>query len=99
MNKAQFALIKYNMRFTGDDGREITFDYVDFEVAPNLFSRFKLTPNNERALMRYNPDLYQLIKNIPYGSEVIFQEISAPQEVPKPSKSLSGIYTNAENEL
>lgn len=99
MNKACLTLIKYNMRFTGDDGREIQFDYVDFEVAPNLFSRFKLTPNNERALARYNPDLYQLIKNIPYGHEIIFQEFSEPVVKPSATKSISGIYTNAENEL
>lgn len=99
MNKANITLIKYQMRFTGTEGNEVQFDYVDFEVAPNLFTRFKLTPNNERALMRYNPDLYQLIKNIPYGHEVIFQEFSEPVKTPEVSRSISGIYTNAENEL
>lgn len=99
MNKATLTLIKYQMRFTGDQGQEVQFDYVDFEVAPNLFSRFKLTPNNERALMRYNPDLYQLIKNIPYGHEVIFEESRAEAVKTTNTKSISGIYTNAENEL
>lgn len=99
MNNATITLIKYNMRFIGDDGKEVSFDYVDFEVAPNLFSRFKLTPNNSRALQRYNPDLYQLLCNMPYGHEVLFKEYSEPT-VPKATvKSLSGIYTNSENEL
>lgn len=99
MNKANITLIKYQMRFTGTEGNEVQFDYVDFEVAPNLFTRFKLTPNNERALMRYNPDLYQLIKNMPYGHEVIFQEYSEPVKTPEVSRSISGIYSQAENEL
>lgn len=99
MNKANISMIKYVMEFTGQDGNQIKFDYVDFEVAPNIFARFKLTPNNERAVMRYNPDLYQLIKNMPYGHEVIFQEYSEPLKTPEASKTLSGIYTNSENQL
>ena len=99
MNKANISMIKYVMEFTGNDGNLVKFDYVDFEVAPNIFARFKLTPNNERAVMRYNPDLYQLIKNMPYGHEVIFQEYSEPLKTPAPSKSISGIYSQAENEL
>lgn len=99
MNKASITLIKYQMRFTGDQGQEVQFDYVDFEVAPNLFSRFKLTPNNERALMRYNPDLYQLIKNLPYGHEVIFIESTAEAVKTANPNSISGIYTSAKNEL
>lgn len=100
MEKAIINCIKYQMRFTGDDGKEVVFDYVDFEVAPNLFTRFKLTPNNQRALQRFNPSLFQLFTNIPYGIVVPFQELeltSSQDEGRK--KTLSGIYSTAENEL
>lgn len=93
------TLTKYFMQFTGDDGREIKFDYVDVEFAPNLFVRFKLTPNNLHALERYNPTFNQFIQNIPYGMPTLFREASrAPQEAEK-AKTLQGIYTNSENEL
>lgn len=100
MNKAIINCIKYQMRFTGDDGREVVFDYVDFEVAPNLFTRFKLTPNNQRALQRFNPNLYQLFTNIPYGVVIPFQELELNSPIDEEKKkTLSGIYSTAENEL
>lgn len=98
MNKAQFSVIKYQMNFTGKDGEQVKFDYIDIEFAPNLFVRFKLTPNNTRVLMRYNPDLYQLLCNIPYGTELHFAELPLSSNTPQGSV-IKDIYTNAENEL
>lgn len=95
MNKAKITFIKYQMQFTGQDGQDVKFDYVDIEFAPNLFVRFKLTPNNVRVLMRYNPDLYQLFCNIPYGLEIPFAEV----ELKKPETTITDIYKDQTNEL
>ncbi len=99
MNKAQFSVIKYQMNFTGKDGEQVKFDYIDIEFAPNLFVRFKLTPNNTRVLMRYNPDLYQLLCNIPYGTELKFAELPLNNSNTPQGSVIRDIYTNAENEL
>lgn len=99
MLPSTLTLTKYFMQFTGQDGQEVKFDYVDVEFAPNLFTRFKLTPNNARAMERYNPNLYQFLHNIPYGSPTLFREASrAPEELDK-AKTIQGIYTHSENEL
>lgn len=99
MLPATITLTKYFMQFTGDDGREVKFDYIDCEFAPNLFVRFKLTPNNLHALERYNPTFNQFIQNIPYGTPTIFREASRAQKEQEQAKTLQGIYTNSENEL
>lgn len=100
MKEAIITLAKYSMSFTGDNGQEVKFDYVDVEFAPNLFVRFKLTPNNERALARYNPDLYQLVKNMPYGSVCPFVEYHpAERKSSKRETTITDIYSNSENEL
>lgn len=99
MIPSTLTLTKYFMQFTGDDGKEVKFDYVDVEFAPNLFVRFKLTPNNLHALERYNPSLNQLVQNIPYGSPMLFREASRAPKEQERAKTLEGIYTNSENEL
>lgn len=99
MNKAKLSVIKYQMFFTGSDGQEVKFDYIDIEFAPNLYVRFKLTPNNVRPLMRYNPDLYQLLCNIPYGVEVSFCEEELSKSMEEKKKTIQDIYSNSNNEL
>lgn len=99
MTPATLTLTKYFMQFTGDDGKEVKFDYVDIEFAPNLFSRFKLTPNNARCMERYNPNLYQFICNLPYGSTAVFCEQRVSADQIRKAKTIEGIYSNSENEL
>lgn len=89
MKPANITLTKLKMNFIGKDGNDVDFDYIEIEVAPNLYAKINLSPSNQRVLQKYNPDLYQLIMNSGYGNEVVFTE-NRP-------KHLDGIYTNDAN--
>lgn len=89
MKPASIGITKLKMQFTGDNGQEVNFDYIELEVAPNLYAKINLTPSNSRVLQKYNPDFYQLIMNTGYGSEIQFTE-NRP-------KSLDGIYSQDSN--
>lgn len=92
MNKAQLSLTKYVGQFTGDQGDLVKYQYIEIEFAPNTFGKFKLNEANLRALAKYNPDMYQLLLNIPEGHQIIFEEVKPT--TPK----LSGIYSSQEEE-
>lgn len=85
MKEAKIGITKLNMRFNNEQGQEVNFDYIEIEVAPNLYAKINLTPSNVRVLQKYNPDFYQLITNIPLGSELVFAEYH--------EKHLDGIYS------
>lgn len=92
MNKAQLSLTKYIGQFIGDNGDLVKYQYIEIEFAPNTFGKFKLNEANLRALAKYNPEMYQLLLNIPEGHPLIFEEVK--QSTPK----LSGIYSSQEEE-
>lgn len=107
---ARIALTKFMDIFTGDDGKEVRFQYVEVEFAPNCFCRFKLNNSNMRVLQKYSPNMYQLLSNIPMGTPVIFEELGGLdedmqnelQQTYKEYNNPSGIgdiYKNQENEL
>lgn len=75
--KAKLEVTKYIGSFIGDKGDQVKYQYVDIEFAPNCYSRFKLNENNMRTLQKYNPDMYQLLSNVPEGHSVIFEQIPA----------------------
>lgn len=89
MKEAKIGITKLNMRFNNDKGEEVNFNYIEIEVAPNLFAKINLTPSNVRVLQKYNPDFYQLISNISLGQEVVFSEYH--------EKHLDGIYSKDSN--
>lgn len=97
---AELLLTKLHMQFTNPEGQQVDFDYIEIEFAPNLYVKLNLTPNNCRVLQRYNPDLYQMIINVPLGSEIRFREFHEKNiDGVLPQGSITGIYKNQENEL
>lgn len=86
MKPANITLTKLKMSFIGDKGNDVNFDYIEIEIAPNLYAKINLTPSNLRVLQKYNPDLYQIISNTGYGNEILFTE-NRP-------KHLDGFYSN-----
>lgn len=71
---AKLVLTKYVGQFTGDNGELVKYQYIEIEFAPNTFGKFKLNEANLRSLQKYNPDMYQLLLNIPEGTPIIFKE-------------------------
>lgn len=92
MSPAVIGVSKLHMQFNNDQGQEVSFDYLELEVAPNLYAKINLTPNNIRVLQKYNPSLYQLISNISLGQQIEFKEVK-PAQV----KHLDGIYSQDDN--
>lgn len=92
MNKAKLAITKYQGQFTGDQGDLVKYQYVEIEFAPNTFGKFKLNEANLRALQKYNPDMYQLIMNLPEGSPVEFVQVA------KTPNGIQSIYSSQEEE-
>lgn len=95
MNKAQLVLTKYQGQFTGDNGDLVKYLYVEVEFAPNTFAKFKLNEANLRALQKYNPEMYQLMINIPEGTPLKFVEL------PTTPNGISSVYSSQKeaNEL
>lgn len=92
MNKAKLTLTKYIGQFTGDNGDLVKYQYIEIEFAPNTFGKFKLNEANLRALAKYNPEMYQLLLNIPEGTPLVFEEVKQT-----PSR-VSAIYSSQEEE-
>lgn len=95
MKNAQLILTKYQGQFTGDNGDLVKYLYVEVEFAPNTFAKFKLNEANLRAMQKYNPEMYQLLFNIPEGTPLTFVE------VPKTPNGIGSVYSlqKEENEL
>lgn len=95
MKKAVLGITKYVGQFIGDKGDTVKYQYLEIEFAPNCFTKFKLNEANLRCLEKYNPDMYQLVVNIPEGHLVQFEQI------PKTTNGIGEIYSfsKEDNEL
>lgn len=92
---AILTLTKYSDFFPDrETGERVEFQYLEIEFAPNCFAKFSLKNSNLRCLQKYNPDMYQLVMNIPSGHPVSFIEHYNDEENNKEASSIKDIYDN-----
>lgn len=97
MPNACLTLTKYSDFFPDrETGQKVEFQYLEIEFAPNCFAKFSLKNSNLRALQKYNPDMYQLVMNIPAGHPVAFIEYHEDEESNNEASSIKDIYNNNE---
>lgn len=97
MNKASITLTKYQDFFNDrETGQQMQYQYIELELAPNLYAKVSLKPSNLRVIEKYNPDLAQLIHNTPFGYTYTFTEEDQVPEVPKGGSGIGAIYSDNE---
>lgn len=94
-NNAVLTLTKYSDFFPDrETGQRVEFQYLEIEFAPNCYAKFSLKNSNLHALEKYNPDMYQLIMNIPAGTPVQFIEHWKDEDNGTEASSITDIYKN-----
>lgn len=97
-HNAELILTKYSDFFPDrETGEKVEFQYLEIEFAPNCFAKFSLKNSNLRCLQKYNPDMYQLVMNIPACHPVVFIEHHDDEESDKEASSIKDIYNNNDN--
>lgn len=100
MKHAILGVTKYQGQFTDPQGQQVVYHYLEFEVAPNVFAKLSLKESNMRVMQKYAPDMFQLVQNLPLGTQVVFQEVQPVSPVHTTIGDIySGSETTAENEL
>lgn len=94
-HNAILTLTKYSDFFPDrETGEKVEFQYLEIEFAPNCFAKFSLKNSNLRCLQKYNPDMYQLVMNIPSGHPVQFIEHYDDEDNCTETSSITDIYKN-----
>lgn len=97
MKEAVITITKLSDFFPDrETGEKVQFQYLEIEFAPNCFAKFSLKNSNLRCLQKYNPDMYQLVMNIPDGHTVPFVQSSFNEEDSNENSSIKEIYENNE---
>lgn len=100
MKNAIIGVTKYQGQFTDPQGQQVIYHYLEFEVAPNVFAKLSLKESNMRVIQKYAPDMFQLINNVPLGTQLVFREVQPSSPVHNTINEIySGMETTAENEL
>lgn len=96
-HNAILTLTKYSDFFPDrETGEKVEFQYLEIEFAPNCFAKFSLKNSNLRCLQKYNPDMFQLVMNIPAGHPVSFIEHYNDEDNDTEASSIKDIYKNNE---
>lgn len=96
MKPATIGFTKLQNSFIGKDGETVQYNYIELEIAPNVYATISLKESNMRVIAKYAPNMYQLITSAPLGTQYLFNEIQPANSFNE--NSIKEIYSG-QNEL